>query len=219
MNLIFCLKINVKGFCKLLLSFKVFVAKYAQITQNNKFAISLQYLKKELINEVDFFHADKHQSFLKLISTLWPSKFPTSLILSLLMDMIKYFQITQSKKFSICLQHLKKQVRNGGHFWHADKRQSFYKLVLSFLVEVARHVRNTQNRKLVIFLQYIKKKLSQLLCVLLWCNTFRYFTGVQSCSLLHVIMTISLRKLQTSVWYGRTAKIQILQVLQMLLHF
>ena len=99
-------------------------------------------------------------------------------------------------------------------FWHNIKRQSFYKLVLSFLLEVARLVQNTQNRKLVIFLQYIKKKFSQLLCVLLWCKTFRYFTGVQSCSLLHVIMTISLRKLQSSVWYGRTAKIQKLQILQ-----
>ena len=65
------------------------------------------------------------------------------------------------------LQHLKKVVRNGGQFLHADKRQSFYKLVLSFLVELARHIQNTQNRKLVKCLQYIKKKLSQLLCVLL----------------------------------------------------
>ena len=77
-----------------------------------------------------------------------------------------------------------------------------------------KHVQNTENRKLVIFLQYIKKKLSQLLCVLLWWKTFRYFSGVQSCSLLHVIMTISLQKLQSSVWYSRTAKIQKLQVLK-----
>ena len=94
---------------------------------------------------------------LKFISTLWASKFPTRLISSLLMGMIKHSQITQSNKFAISLQYLKKEVRNGGHFWHADKRQSFYKLVLSFLMEVARHVQNTQNRKLVIFLQYIKK--------------------------------------------------------------
>ena len=54
MNLIFCLKINLKGLFKLLLSFWVFVARPAQITQNNKFAISLQYLKKELSDEVNF---------------------------------------------------------------------------------------------------------------------------------------------------------------------
>ena len=89
------------------------------------------------------------------------------LILSLLMGMIKHSQVTQSSKFVISLQYLKKEVRNGGQFLHVDKHQSFYKLVLSFLMEVTRHVQNTQNRKLVIFLQYIKKKFLQLLCVLL----------------------------------------------------
>ena len=49
--------------------------------------------------------------------------------------MIKHTQITQSNKFAISLQHLKKEVRNAGHFWHADKFQSFYELVLFFLVE------------------------------------------------------------------------------------
>ena len=77
--------------------------------------------------------------------------------------MIKHFQITQSNKFAISLQYLRKEFRKGGHFWHADKCQSFYKLVLSFLMEVVRHVQNIQNRKLVIFVQYIKKNLSQLL--------------------------------------------------------
>ena len=33
--------------------------------------------------------------------------------------------------------------------------------------------------------------MSQLLCVLFWCKTFRYFTGVQSCSLLLVLYGIS----------------------------
>ena len=33
----------------------VCVARHAQITQSNKFAISLEYLKKELSDEVDFF--------------------------------------------------------------------------------------------------------------------------------------------------------------------
>ena len=79
------------------------------------------------------------------------------LILSLLMGMVKHSQITQSNKFGISKQYLKKEVRNGGNFWHADKRQSFYKLVLSFFMEVAIHFQNSQNRKLVIFLQYIKK--------------------------------------------------------------
>ena len=144
----------------------------ARHTQINKFAIFLQYLKKELSNEVDFLHADQHESLLqidsmifvgmvkhsqsfqnslqcfyniskkklkmklifcmeinikvsrKFISSLRASKFPTRLILSLLMGMIKHSQITQSKKFAISLKYLKKEVRNGGHFWYADKRQT-----------------------------------------------------------------------------------------------
>ena len=42
----------------------------------NTIAISLQYIKKKVSYEVDFLHADKHQSFYKLISTLWTLKFP-----------------------------------------------------------------------------------------------------------------------------------------------
>ena len=110
--------------------------------------------------------------------TLRASNFPVRLILSLLMGMIKYSQITQSNKFAISSQYLKKEVRNWDHFCYADKCQSFYKLVLFFLIEVALHIQNTQNRKLIIFFQYIKKKLSQLLCVLRWCKRLRYFLGV-----------------------------------------
>ena len=42
------------------------LARHAQITQNKKFAISLQYLKKEVNDEVDFLHAGKHQSGLQV---------------------------------------------------------------------------------------------------------------------------------------------------------
>ena len=46
----------------------MWMVKYSQSSQNNKFAMSLQYFKKEVREEVDFFHADKHQnlSFLAL---------------------------------------------------------------------------------------------------------------------------------------------------------
>ena len=56
------------------------MARHAQITQNNKFAISLQYHKKELSNEVDLLHADKHESLLQIDSVI-------------LMGMVKYSQI------------------------------------------------------------------------------------------------------------------------------
>ena len=80
---------------------------------------------------------------------------------ALLIVMIKYYQITQSKKVTLSLQYDKKEVRSSVHFLYADKHQSFYKLALSFFMEVARHAQNTQ-RKLVIFLQFIKKKVSQM---------------------------------------------------------
>ena len=38
----------------------------ALITQNSKFAISLQYFKKEFSDEVDFLHVDKYESFLQI---------------------------------------------------------------------------------------------------------------------------------------------------------
>ena len=40
------------------------MARYVQITQNNKFDISLQNLKKEVSDEVDFLHVDKRESLL-----------------------------------------------------------------------------------------------------------------------------------------------------------
>ena len=67
--------------------------------------------------------------------------------------MIKHSQSTQSNKFAKSLQYLKKEVRKGVHFLHADEHQRFYKLELLFLLEVVRYVQNTPNRKLVIFFQ------------------------------------------------------------------
>ena len=39
--------------------------KHFQCSPNSKLAMSLQYLKKELKYEVDFLHANEHQSFLQ----------------------------------------------------------------------------------------------------------------------------------------------------------
>ena len=49
----------------------MFLARYAQITKNNKFAISLQYLKKEASDAVDFLHANKHEIFLQIDTILF----------------------------------------------------------------------------------------------------------------------------------------------------
>ena len=65
------------------------VARHAQSTQNNKYVVSLQYLKKELSYEVDVLHADKHESLLQVDSIIfdgfgqaypnYPGKFAISL--------------------------------------------------------------------------------------------------------------------------------------------
>ena len=55
------------------------MARNAHITQNNKFAIFLQDLKKEVSDAVDFLHTDKHESLLQIDSII-------------LMEMVKYSQ-------------------------------------------------------------------------------------------------------------------------------
>ena len=42
------------------------MVKHSQRSQNSKFAVSLQYLKKEVKDEVNFLHADKHESLLNI---------------------------------------------------------------------------------------------------------------------------------------------------------
>ena len=64
--MIFCLKRNIKVFYQLTVSFLLVLARYVQSTQNNKFVISLQYLRKEGKAEVDFLQADKRQTFLQV---------------------------------------------------------------------------------------------------------------------------------------------------------
>ena len=84
------------------------MARHAQISQNNKFAISLQYLKKDLSGEVDFLRADKHESLLQIDNII-------------LMGMV-------NSEFAISLQYLKKEVKDEVGFLHADKHQNFLKV-------------------------------------------------------------------------------------------
>ena len=72
--------------------------------------MSLQHLKKEVRDEADFLHADKHQSFLQVDFNTLGIKVSNMMMLSLLMGMVKHSQITQSNKFAISLQYLKKEA-------------------------------------------------------------------------------------------------------------
>ena len=84
------------------------MVKHFQSSQNSKFAVSLQYLKKEVKDEICFLHADKHQSFLQVDFNTLGTKVSYKVILSLSMGMNKDSQTTQSKKFAISLQYLRK---------------------------------------------------------------------------------------------------------------
>ena len=104
--------------------------KHSQSSQNIKFAMSLQYLQKQVRDEVIFLHADKHPSFLPVYFNTLGGKVFYKLILSLLIAGINHSQSTQINKSAISLQYLKKKVMEGVHFLHLDKHQNFYKLVL-----------------------------------------------------------------------------------------
>ena len=62
--------------------------KHSQSTQSNKFAKSLQCLKKYVKDGVHFLHTDKHQGFCKLA-------------LSFLIEIASHVQITQNRKVVI----------------------------------------------------------------------------------------------------------------------
>ena len=75
--------------------------KHSQSSQNSNFAMSSQYLKEELKDEVGFLHADKHQSFLQVNLNTLGIKVSCKVIISLLMSMIKNSQSIKSNKFAM----------------------------------------------------------------------------------------------------------------------
>ena len=93
--MIFCMKINIKGFYKLVF---LVIARHTQSTQNSKFVISLQYLKK---------------GGMKLIFRMQINiKLSHKLIPLILVGMVRPAQITQNSKFAKSLLYLKKEVRD-----------------------------------------------------------------------------------------------------------
>lgn len=55
----------------LMLSFLIGMVGHAERTQNDKYAASLQYVKKELSYEVEVLHADKHGNILKVDTVIF----------------------------------------------------------------------------------------------------------------------------------------------------
>ena len=62
-------------------------------------------------DEVDFLHVGKHENLLQIDAMI-------------LMEMVKYFQSSQNRKFTMSVQYLKKEVRHDVDFLDADKHQS-----------------------------------------------------------------------------------------------
>ena len=79
----------------------------------------MQYLPKNLGDEVDFLPADKHKSFLQVGSISW-------------LCVVRHAQSNQNNKFAIPSQNLKETVKDEVDFLPADKHQGFFKLILSF---------------------------------------------------------------------------------------
>ena len=67
-------------------------------------------LKKEIRDEVDFLHEDKHQNLLQVDFNTLGIKVSYKVILSLLMGMIKHSQSSQINRFALFLQYFKKEV-------------------------------------------------------------------------------------------------------------
>ena len=67
------------------------MARHAQITQNNEFAISLQYMKKEVSDE----DAEKHESLLQIDTMIF-------------MGLVKPSQSSQKSKFAMSLNKISK---------------------------------------------------------------------------------------------------------------
>ena len=80
------------------------------------FVIPLQYLTKEVIDEVD-----------------WSARNLLQTDTMILMLIVKHSQSSQNSKFAMSLQYLKKEVKDEVDFLHADKHQSFLKVYFNTL--------------------------------------------------------------------------------------
>ena len=134
------------------------MVKHSQSFQNSNFAMFLQYLKNEIRDEMDFWHADKHHSFLqvdfntlgiklsyKVILSLFMGEIKHSqstlkLVLLFLMEVARHVQSTQNRKLVIFLQYINKKCCNSKRFYCDAKHSgilrgsSYNRCYLLFLV-------------------------------------------------------------------------------------
>ena len=119
-KLIFCMQMSMKVCCKLALWIWLRWSSIPKVTK--KATLQCHY---NISDEVDFFHATKHKSVFQVDFNTFGIKVSYRMILSLLVGVFKHSQSTQSNKFEISLQYVKKG-RDGFHFLHADKHQNWH---------------------------------------------------------------------------------------------
>ena len=97
LKLIFCLQINIKGdnIIDIILTYYHTIIDTIILGVYGKYAVSWQYFKKELSDEVDFLHTEKHAIFLQ-INTMT------------LFRMVTHSQTFKNSKFVLSLQYLRK---------------------------------------------------------------------------------------------------------------
>ena len=93
------------------------IVKHSQSSQNSKFRMSLQYLKKVVRDEVDFLHVDKHQCSLQVDFNTFGIKDAYKVILWLLLGMINHSQSTQSNRFANIFAISQKRRYEGNSFF------------------------------------------------------------------------------------------------------
>ena len=108
---IFGILINIEVFYKLMLSFWVFVAWYAQSTQNKNLHIFAISKKKMWGVELMFCLQIDKKVFCKLIVPLW-------------MCLARHVQSIQNNKFAMPLQYLKENIKDEVDFLPSDKHLS-----------------------------------------------------------------------------------------------
>ena len=143
MKLIFCQQMNIELSYKLIPLILMGMARPAQIAQNNMFPKSLQYLKKEVRDEVNFL-CRLASVFHKLILSFW----------WVLPGMVKVLKMTNMQ----CLCNISRKN------WVMKlmicmliNMKVFYKLIVLFLMGLARHFQNTWLN-LQCILGYLKKE-------------------------------------------------------------
>ena len=102
-KLIFCMQMSMKVCCKLTLWIWLRWSSIPKVTK--KATLQCHY---NISDEVDFFHAAKHKIVFQVDFNTFGIKVSYRMMLSLLVGVFKHSQSTQSNKFEISLQYVKK---------------------------------------------------------------------------------------------------------------